>query len=147
MPLPRFQFRLRTLFVVVTIAGVACWYTTIQHRIVERRKAWLMQNERTYTVVVENEFPLDVAPRNPKADPSLFRRLLGDKICKWIYMDSDKSHASEDAAVAKSLFPESEIQLNIGVDGYLDRAAPKPPGWPDGYTRAGFVGEESGQQH
>jgi hypothetical protein len=40
-PRRRFQFRLRTLLIGVTLAAVACAYVAREAQIVRERKAWL----------------------------------------------------------------------------------------------------------
>ena len=43
--MPRFQFSLRTLLIVVTLLALPCWYVGAQYRIVAHRKALLAKIE------------------------------------------------------------------------------------------------------
>ena len=67
MPRPRFQFRLRTLFVVVTLFAIPCAYVGWQAKIARARKAF-----------IESPAVMD-ATVDPRAEPPLLRKMLGDK--------------------------------------------------------------------
>src|SRR5580693_1740940 len=71
MPSPRFQFRLRTLLIVVTVVAVACGYFAHEARIVSQRKAVLAEIEH----VAGAKCMLALYPPNR---PSWVRCLLGD---------------------------------------------------------------------
>jgi hypothetical protein len=95
----RFQFRLRTLFVVVTVMAVACWYIAGQWRIVCARKDWLKAHPGYCTA--------SLMGRDPRPeDPSFLRVWLGDEAIA--YIEIEDKYRSE----ARSLFPEVAIPPN-----------------------------------
>src|SRR5947209_1765141 len=102
----RFQFRLRTLFIVVTIVAVVCCYVGHEYRIVKTRQEWV--TDRVPVFEAADVAPKEINKRNPATDPSLIRRWLGDKAETYIDVDSEA-----DAATAKSLFPEATIKLVV----------------------------------
>ena len=111
MPGPRFQFRLRTLFVVVTLVALACAYVGRQSQIVRERKAWLAVRQRwAYFSEAGRPPPTTINERNAAADPPLIRQWLGDDALEGIVCDSEA-----DAALGRSLFPEAEIKLMEGI--------------------------------
>ncbi len=106
MPRPRFQFRLRTLFVVVTIAAVACAYVAHEWRIVQARKAWL--SNHNYKTARMWDFGstkmVVVGERNATADPPPIRRWLGDQAVEMIIVDP-----GPDVQQVQTFFPEARI--------------------------------------
>jgi hypothetical protein len=71
----KLQFSLRTLFVVVTVAAVACAWLGHEYHVVQERKAmraWIEKNGGICTI--------DTALLESTAEePSLIRRWLGDQ--------------------------------------------------------------------
>ena len=104
--MPRFQFSLRTLLIVVTLLAIPCWWVGEQRRIVQRRDAELSAlywREEAY-LWQDNE----VVP--PSRDVPLIRRWLGDKPIRAIDL---QWHAIEtpDLRLEKirACFPEAEV--------------------------------------
>ena len=96
MTRPHFQFRLRTLFVVVTIA---CIYLGWEAKIVRDRKAMLEISADGPVVDVTLSTDKDAAL-------PLVRRWLGDHFCRSVYLKQ-----SADIARYKSAFPEADVDL------------------------------------
>jgi hypothetical protein len=100
-----FQFSLRTLFAVVTLATVACWYVGLQSKIVRSRSVWLdshpQQSGPGLTLIIRD--------RNSVGDenqsPGIIRRWLGDAPHEEIFVEPG------DRDAARQLFPEAELIL------------------------------------
>ncbi len=109
-----FQFRLRTLFIVITAAAVACAYVGWQAKIVRERKA-LRERFKGWEIIVQFE-------RQGTPPPAVFphvswlRRLLGDEAVGTIYVIpdegqfywGDEKERYEDEI--REAFPEAEIR-------------------------------------
>ena len=95
------QFSLRTLLIGVALLGVACAYLAHEAKIVQARKAWL--DDRPFWVAIQCT---TVNNRNPSADPTLIRRLLGDEAVERFIMSRH-----DDVSGAKALFPEARISV------------------------------------
>ncbi|HEY2759687.1 MAG TPA: hypothetical protein VGI75_03070 [Pirellulales bacterium] len=97
-----FQFRLRTLLVVVTLLAIPCAYFAHEWRIVEARERWIETHEceatQGFGTIRESG---DVEPDNPI--PAV-RRWMGDEPIESIWFVRD-----EDAAEATMLFPEADV--------------------------------------
>jgi hypothetical protein len=101
----RFQFRLRTLMIAVTLLAVACWYVRQQAEIVRERRAMIKRITTTDKGLVSRAYS---SP--PEAVPSVpwFRFLLGDEPMPYIYLPIAISPATlREARVA---FPEAKIR-------------------------------------
>jgi hypothetical protein len=71
----RFQFRLRTMFVLVTVVAVVCAWIGHEIRVVDERKAMLAWIEKNGGICT-----IDSTSPEPQADePSFIRRWLGDQ--------------------------------------------------------------------
>jgi hypothetical protein len=104
-PRRRFQFSLRTLFVVVTLLAVACGYVVRQREIVMERMGWhsIIQNLGGHLVkAVDAQRP--IIARIP-----WLRECWGDSAIQFIVLPI-KSKA--DLNKIKSVFPEAEVSLS-----------------------------------
>ncbi len=107
MKLPRFQFRVRTLLIGVTLLAMACAYVGWQAKIVSERIAL---RERIEKMGVE--FTIAAGPtslwinleRNPMPWP---RNWLGDKRVGGIAIPA--ALTKEDIALIRRLFPEAYL--------------------------------------
>ena len=89
----RFQFRLRTLFVVVTLVAVACSYIAHEWRIVRKRRD------------LDQAFAGSYLPGSPDKLPWL-RRVMGDVT----YEEMELYGISDDDLVrVREAFPEAEV--------------------------------------
>ena len=116
-PRRRFQFRLRTLLIVVTLLGVACAYVGWQAKIVRQRAAmlnWLQGRTPLKNVVYGTpgyDSEQDARGRWSVAinDPDLpwLRRLLGDH---WIMTIIHPTAAADDEIErVRKAFPEAQL--------------------------------------
>jgi hypothetical protein len=113
MRLPRFQFRLRTLMIGVTLLCVACGYVGRQIELVRQRKAFCESHCRSWT-----EANYDGERRGP----TWIRRLLGDTHYGAIALPSDAS--KELRSHAADLFPEARIMADssrFGAFGVVEK--------------------------
>jgi hypothetical protein len=106
-PHRRFQFRLRTLMIVVTLLAVPCAYVAHEANIVRKRREWLSGHP-----VRGNIGTLDSLGRFSLGDltqqPSWFRiGTLGDSPRRWVIVPASAATAEKQAAAA--LFPEADI--------------------------------------
>ena len=86
MPLPRFQFRLRTLFVVVTVLSIPCTYIGWQAKVVRERKALLAELSNSGDGYITEATGFDLYAYGqarqdfyPECRISLIRTWLGDE--------------------------------------------------------------------
>ena len=98
--LHRFQFRLRTLMIAVSLAAVPCAYVAHEAKIVRARNAWLSSNR---PVLPEALYLTREVLGNQEKGPSWIRVWLGDKSYREIWAQPE---AMQDAA---KLFPEARI--------------------------------------
>ena len=119
MTLPRFQFSLRTLLIVVTLLAVPCAYVGWQAKIVRDREAALAASLPVRTAT---------GMREPPTDIPWMRRLLGDKqYAEFVLQDYA---TDESVAMLRLAFPEatvcrwSESRFN---DRPLKRHLPRTP--------------------
>jgi hypothetical protein len=69
MPLPRFQFRLRTLLLVVALLGVACWVVKDRLRLIHERDEALRWAEENRTAAEKNyQAAVDATARADRAE-------------------------------------------------------------------------------
>ncbi len=103
----RFQFRLRTLFAVVTMAAVACAYVAHEWRIVRDRRNWLSNHHQYPMPPSMWGLGQSKSESNPSAGPPLLRRWLGDAThdCVWVFAGFPDTDVDE----AKALFPEAQV--------------------------------------
>ena len=107
----RFQFRLRTLMIGVTLfALIPCGYVGWQAKIVRERKAWVAQSP----FLLRTDTPKNVrelAQGDPARTPSRVRLWLGDESIEAIVIPN--SSTPEELKLATSLFPEAVV---VGAD-------------------------------
>ena len=102
----RFQFRLRTLMIVVTaFCMVVGGYTVNERRLVNERRDYLNSN-RIYSSSFR--IPAYYAKGDKSKAPSDIRLLLGDKAQWEVFVDREASEETKRAVAA--LFPESDIR-------------------------------------
>ncbi len=114
MPRPRFQFRLRTLFVVVTMVAVACGYVGSQWKIVRARRAF--RESHPLVAFVYPDAPDSAGLPLPHwnngwrpTDVGLLRKFIGDQTIAVIY---DQGVGGQtDMQTVKTLFPEARCTL------------------------------------
>jgi hypothetical protein len=103
-PRRRFQFRLRTLMIGVTLLAVLCAYVGWQAKIVRERRAMLGTIDAAggrYLVINEGDVPAGMA------GPGWIRRLLGDVAV--VEIDFHTSSLSQDDL--KEKFPEADCHV------------------------------------
>jgi hypothetical protein len=112
MKLPRFQFRLRTLMIVVTLLAVPMSYVGWQAKIVRERTVWL-KTHAAREPVDDDVFFLEIGwvifrdSDSEQHAPSRIRLWLGDEARRVILVLPEAP--STDAAEAAALFPEATI--------------------------------------
>ena len=104
-PRRRFQFRLRTLMIVVTLFCVAAGgYIGSQKKIVAERRAWLAHlQEEGYTARIGDI----VISGGDQSEPNIVRRWLGDKATFRISLPA--TLPDKDKETTLRLFPESTV--------------------------------------
>jgi hypothetical protein len=109
-----FQFRLRTLMVVVTVAAVGCAWVAREGRVVQERKAVRQWIEEGGGACVTN----DLAARIPSAsgidEPSVVRRWLGDQTVTTVFLP--RKFADQDLQRIKTCFRGATL-IYPGADG------------------------------
>jgi hypothetical protein len=105
-PRRRFQFRLRTLFIGVTLLAVPLGYVGWQVKIVRERKAIIEGNELIGAMAIDASGRDKVAPGRP--DIPWIRRLLGDQ--DYLNIFAPRSATDEDIERFRSVFPEAEVK-------------------------------------
>jgi hypothetical protein len=103
-PRRRFQFRLRTLMIVVTIFCVVGGYVGHQVQLVHQRKLlldWITAHNGEVSITLKS-------PGRPDYRPSIpwLRRILGDRAVAGIFFSSPLS--VEDEGRFRDAFPEME---------------------------------------
>ena len=111
----RFQFRLRTLMIGVTLLAVACGYVGWQAKIVRQRCASSLNYSSGFANCVKI-----VACGDPTKAPNLLRRWLGDVASDAVALRPNST--TDDIRAAAELFPEAVIALTdkgdlVGEDG------------------------------
>jgi hypothetical protein len=103
-PRRRFQFRLRTLMIGVTLLAGVCGYVGWQAKIVRERRAMLQTIEAAggqYAAVADGNLPAGMT------GPNWIRRLLGDVAV--VEIDFHASSLSRDNV--KERFPEADCHV------------------------------------
>ncbi len=136
--MPRFQFRLRTLMIVVTLLAVPLGYVGWQEKIVRQRKAMLNEIKGTGGGYTTSEYTLQeveevrawalirdrehwfherlISPGQSRNAPSPLRIVLGDERVSEI--DLPETFPSDQVNEAKELFGEAIIwQSTLISDG------------------------------
>jgi hypothetical protein len=101
MKLPCFQFRLRTLLIVVTLLAVVCAYVTHEAKIVQERRAEWNRNGKDRWVQLRDEDDFGVL--------NWTRRALGDRACYEILISEETDPAEIERL--RAIFPEGRIRL------------------------------------
>lgn len=101
-----FQYRLRTLFVVVTIVAVACWYVASQWSIVRQREVWLAAHPFGPVSFLSFE---EGNAGDKEQGPGIVRRWLGDEAESYVCVTDDN-----DRNEGRRLFPEANIYFASG---------------------------------
>ena len=94
----RFQFSLRTLFVVVTVAAVACCYVGQQAKIVRDRNAAMKRATHAYAI-----YPMEPSIKGITWP----RRWMGDVGIKVFFFD--QYAGDDDVDAIRSAFPEAAV--------------------------------------
>jgi hypothetical protein len=97
--MPRFQFRLRTLLIVVTLAAVGSWYVVGQWQLVQARANFLRDHTSIWWALFN--------PGPPRYEISWLRRLMGDKTISSI--DVQEWATDDEVKAAKRLFDEAQF--------------------------------------
>jgi hypothetical protein len=119
-PRRRFQFRLRTLMIGVTLfALIPCGYIGWQTKIVRARTAWAVEYKRCHWPVVAwgetNSTSFGAEPKLP-----ILRQWLGDRPVAWIHFDWETP--PEFIRKTRALLPEAWTIILPGPPG-----SPPPP--------------------
>jgi hypothetical protein len=106
-PRRRFQFRLRTLMIAVTLLAIPCGYLGWQAKIVRDRRAMIDR-----VVSIDNGFrmKIDFRMTEPAVSVPWIRRLLGDEAIDYIDLPLDTE--IEERQRIRAAFPEAHI---VGV--------------------------------
>jgi hypothetical protein len=119
------RFSLRTIFVVLTL--VATWLGWNLQIVRERQRI------RTWVEEQDGEFA-DEGPFGEKSEPTLIRRLLGDKVAHTIWVELGTLSPGELDELQRA-FPEAELvnwprskhhQQHPFSNRYLDLHRPRP---------------------
>jgi hypothetical protein len=103
-----YQFRLRTLLIVVVVVAIPCAYVAREAKIVAERRAWLEAHGSTQPYDPSDGYlPPPVVQGDSNKSPSMIRIWLGDEPHSIILIGH--STAVEQAAAA-ALFPEADIR-------------------------------------
>ncbi len=113
----RFQFSLRTMFIVVTLVAIVCGYVAQQYQIVQRRRALVNQHVNTVVLLDANSAFAQDGPY-PRASVSSLRRWFGDSAVAEVWV-TDAACYEE----VKQLFPESEVSLGSSLPFISDQEA------------------------
>ena len=104
-PRRRFQFRLRTLMILVTVfCFVIGGYTGWQKKIVKERRAWLHVHSRQPESLMHEVSILGIG--DVEQGPGLIRCWLGDEPQEYLKLENP---APEETEVAHQLFPEANF--------------------------------------
>ena len=98
--MPRFQFSLRTLLIVVTLLAIPCWYGGEQYRLVARRKTILQELKQR-----SGYYDFQDGRSNPGV-PWL-RASCGDRAIRLIGMPHACSN--RELGEMKACFPEARV--------------------------------------
>jgi hypothetical protein len=121
MPRRRFQFRLRTLMIGVTLFALPCAYVGWQVKIVKERSA-MRQRLLAEGAILE---PPNGKGGHPANSPSWLRRLLGDINTPAIARPQARDDIEDDQV--ELIFPEAELSGHFTFD---PRPQPDPATQP-----------------
>ena len=105
MVIRRFQFRLRTPIICLSIVAVIGAYLAYEARVVSVRNVWLGENSPMIFRAPPRMTVL--ATGNADARPYFLRRWLGDTAQDRIVVPADASAKDKQRAIA--LFPEAKV--------------------------------------
>jgi hypothetical protein len=106
----RFQFRLRTLMIGVTLVAAACACVGSQAKIVRDRRAivaWIL-TETQGSCILDSVRITERGVRVPP-DPNWLRRILGDRSFQYIVIPTEELTADRLNTI-KAAFPESVVE-------------------------------------
>ena len=115
----RFQFILRTLFIVVTLLAIPCWYVGSHYRIVQARKQFIEEHPGAF-------HESDGWGRPSQSIPWI-RSVLGDQRVGSVVMPDTASDEEMDRLC--SLFPEVEAFRQTRPSDRFHQWT-----WPEKYT-------------
>jgi hypothetical protein len=106
-----FQFRLRTVFVVMTLIAIAAGWVGWQAKIVQERK-WLREHSHASFLPLKEYKPISLNETWPKGTPSVswFRELLGDEAIYSVTVDR-LSPANQYLNQLEAAFPEAHVRV------------------------------------
>ena len=108
MRLPRFQYSLRTLLIVVTLLAIPCGYVGWQAKIVRDRKTMRVRIAGRGGYSTEpDSFPITYMKLGPDFRVSWIRQRLGDFPVAYIYYGSD---SPADVPEIQECFPEAIVK-------------------------------------
>jgi hypothetical protein len=116
-PRRRFQFRLRTLMIGVTLLAVACAYVGWQAKIVTERKAMRERwsGKVWFRTPDMGSGSIPPTPPLPPTKVTWLRELFGDEALEEIWLPSDTPKSELDQI--KALFPESTVEIETRPKG------------------------------
>jgi hypothetical protein len=109
----RFQFRLRTLLIGVSLFAVPLGYVSHQLRFVRERRA----------------VAATLARSHPGPGPSWLRNLLGDE--GYWYIEVDPNATDEEVEKCRNIFPEATVARIDTVKDKWEDWPPLEPGYDD----------------
>jgi hypothetical protein len=111
-----FQFSLRSLLIVVTIAAVACAWLAHEARSVQQRMSLRQWIEEGGGACVAIDLGSHNAPGSRIEDPSFVRRWLGDQTVRTVFLPRKTS--DRDLQRIKTWFPGAGL-IPPGFDGQV----------------------------
>jgi hypothetical protein len=109
-----FQFRLRTLMVVVTIMAAGCAWIAHEGRIVQERTALRQWIEEGGGACVSNDLAASVSSSPSIDEPSIVRRWMGDQTVTTVFLP--RKFADQDLLRIKTCFRGATL-IYPGADG------------------------------
>jgi hypothetical protein len=108
-----FQFRLRSLLIVVTAASLAFGWVAGEAHVVQERKAMQKSIDEGGGACVANDVRSSSAGNSRVEEPPMLRRLLGDTKVATIFLPRKTSE--QDMQRIKTLFPSAGL-VPLGID-------------------------------
>jgi hypothetical protein len=109
-----FQFRLRTLMVVVTITAAGCAWIAHEGRIVQERTALRQWIEEGGGACTNNDLAAHIRLVSKIDEPSIVRRWLGDQTVTTVFLP--RKFADQDLQRIKTCFRGATL-IYPGADG------------------------------
>ena len=112
MRMPRFQFSLRTLLIVVTLLAIPCGYVGWQAKIVRDRKTIFMRLQRIHELASGQDSDLFFffAHYHAQAEVPWVRCLFGDEGVNVLLLP--ESTQTSEVEEIKRAFPEADVVVN-----------------------------------